>query len=35
MKLTTGLGWDRGKVQKKVSVVEEAIYFKRREIDSG
>ena len=32
-KLTSGLGWGGVKVQKKVSVVEEAIYFKRGEID--
>ena len=34
VKLTIRLGWGGGKVQKKVSVVEEAIYFKRGEIDS-
>ena len=32
-KLTIGMGWGGGKVQKKVSVVEETIYFKRGEID--
>ena len=33
MKITIGLGWDGGKVQKKVSIVEETIHFKRGEID--
>ena len=32
-KLTTGIRWGGGKVQKKVSVVEETIYFKRGDID--
>ena len=32
-KLTTGLGWGGGTVQKKVRVVEEVIYFKRGKID--